>query len=158
MKFIVILRKILYLGVFIFIANSFNFPFLNGNKICFANDIVYQQNVKELSAHGTVTAINIVQQVIQKNFPEGLDFDGIWSLSKVDPMKIGLFICKNRFTGKVSRKEYEYSFRFGANKLVNGGNIKVYYINVGGEIWYFDETGEDQFISAAEKALENARQ
>lgn len=119
-----------------------------------ANELVYSKNVKALYGIGTAVAERAVQQRIQREFNEKLEFYGVmWSMTCVDPMKLGLYTYKNKFKGEISKREHSYSFRFGINKLVNGGEPKVYYISVDGETWYFNEDGEDRFMSASERAL-----
>lgn len=117
-------------------------------------EIVYSQNIDSIYGIGTAVAERAVQQTIQKEFNEKLEFYGVmWSMTCVDPMKLGLYTYKNKFKGEISKREHSYSFRFGINKLVNGGEPKVYYISVDGETWYFNEDGEDRFMSASERAL-----
>ena len=119
-----------------------------------AKKLVYTENIDVLYGIGTAVAERAVQQTIQRKFNEKLEFYGVmWSMTCVDPMKLGLYTYKNKFKGEISKREYSYSFRFGINKLVNGGEPKVYYISVEGETWYFNEDGEDRFMSASERAL-----
>lgn len=114
---------------------------------------VYAQNISKAAV---IIIDQAVQKTIQKKFSEGLDFDFLGTC--VDPMKLGLFTYKNGFEGKASKKEHTYSFRVGTNKLINNGIPKLYYLSVDGETWYFDENGEDKFISASDKALKKALQ
>ena len=84
-----------------------------------------------------------IENNIKKMFNEGLRFTTIY-YQQLDPMENGLYHCRNKFTGKATKKEHTYFVRVGYDKEL--GTSTVFFISIDGETLQWDEEAENEFI------------
>lgn len=86
-----------------------------------------------------------LKDLIKSFYDEGISYS-YFNYTQSDPMKIELYQCTGTFTGKMTKKDHEFSARIGYDR--NTGISTPYYLAIDGETIYWDEEGEDAFMES----------